>query len=50
MKEQDMEYIAQFISRVFSNHDDEEKLAQIKEEVRDFCSKFPLYSELLKED
>ncbi|MCK5051879.1 MAG: serine hydroxymethyltransferase [Candidatus Cloacimonetes bacterium] len=50
MKEQDMEYIAEFISQVFSNHDDEEKLAQIKEEVRDFCSKFPLYPELLKED
>ena len=50
MKEQDMEQIAEFISQVFTNHDDEEKLAQIKIAVREFCSKFPLYSELLNED
>ncbi len=50
MKEQDMEQIAEFISQVFSNHDDEDILTQIKKEVRDFCSKFPLYPELLNED
>ncbi len=50
MKEQDMEQIAEFISQVFSNHDDEEKLGGIKKEVREFCSKFPLYPELLNED
>ncbi len=50
MKEQDMEQIAEFISQVFSNHNDEDKLAQIKNEVRNFCAKFPLYPELLIED
>ncbi|MDA3814558.1 MAG: serine hydroxymethyltransferase, partial [Candidatus Cloacimonetes bacterium] len=50
MKEQDMEQIAEFISQVFSNHYDEDKLTQIKENVRVFCSKFPLYPELLNED
>ena len=50
MKEQDMKQIAEFIFQVFSNHNDEEKLAQIKDEVRNFCSKFPLYPELLNED
>ncbi|NQT65685.1 MAG: serine hydroxymethyltransferase, partial [FCB group bacterium] len=50
MKEQDMEQIAEFISQVFSNHDDEDILNQIKKEVRDFCSKFPLYPELLNKD
>ncbi len=50
MKEQDMEQIAEFISKVFCNHNDEDKLAQIKNEVRSFCAKFPLYPELLIED
>ncbi len=50
MKEQDMEQIAEFISQVFSNHDDEEKLGGLKKEVREFCSKFPLYPELINED
>ena len=50
MKENDMKQIAEFISQVFSDHDNEEKLAQIKDEVRNFCSKFPLYPELLNED
>ncbi|MDP8203265.1 MAG: serine hydroxymethyltransferase [Candidatus Tenebribacter mawsonii] len=47
MKESDMKQIAEFISQVFSNVDDEERLAKIKDEVRVFCSKFPLYPELL---
>ncbi len=50
MKENDMVQIADFIAQVFSNHSDEDKLAQIKNEVRDFCSQFPLYPELLKQD
>jgi len=49
MKEQNMQQIAEFISQVFSNHGDDEKLGEIKKEVREFCSKFPLYPDLLIE-
>ncbi|MCD4652286.1 MAG: serine hydroxymethyltransferase [Candidatus Cloacimonetes bacterium] len=49
MKEAEMKIIADFIKRVFDNYGDVEKLAAIKEEVRQFCSGFPLYEELLKE-
>jgi len=49
MKEGDMKKIADFIKRVFDNYDDKEKLAEIKNEVREFCGNFPLYEDLLKE-
>lgn len=48
MKEDDMKAIADFIKRVYDNHKDEELLAEIKKEVKEFTSKFPLYPELLK--
>ena len=48
MKEVDMETVAEFIHQVFKNYNNDEKLAQIKKEVRKFCDNFPLYSELLK--
>ncbi len=48
MKEDDMKAIADFIKRVYDNHKDEEMLAEIKKEVKEFTSKFPLYPELLK--
>lgn len=48
MKEDDMKAIADFIKRVYDNHKDEELLAEIKKEVKQFTSKFPLYPELLK--
>lgn len=48
MKEPEMIQIADFIHRVYVNYRDEEKLASIKKEVREFCSQFPLYAELLK--
>ena len=48
MKEKDMEVIAEFIKRVFDNHADEEVLAEIKKEVKQFTVGFPLYPELLK--
>ncbi|MCF7858565.1 MAG: serine hydroxymethyltransferase [Candidatus Cloacimonetes bacterium] len=50
MKEKDMGTIAEFIYRVFSDHENEEKLAEIKNEVRTFCANFPLYPDLLAED
>ncbi len=48
MKEDDMKAIADFIKRVFDNHKDEDILAEIKKEVKEFTSRFPLYPELLK--
>jgi glycine hydroxymethyltransferase len=43
MKEAEMKNIAGFIKRVFDSYDDEEKLAQIKAEVKELCDRFPLY-------
>jgi len=50
MKEAQMIQIADFISQVHKNFKDEEKLASIKVEVRDFCSNFPLYADLLEDN
>ncbi len=50
MKEEDMPPIAEFIARVRDNVKDEEILAEIKVEVRNFCAKFPLYNDLLEEN
>jgi glycine hydroxymethyltransferase len=47
MKENEMKIIADFIKQVHENYQSEEKLQDIKSQVKDFCSKFPLYSELL---
>jgi len=47
MKEPEMKTIAAFIRRVRDNFDNEEKLAEIKSEVHEFCRKFPLYADLL---
>ncbi len=49
MRENEMKKIAEFIKMVFDNFDNEEKLADIKIQVRDFCDKFPLYPDLLKQ-
>lgn len=48
MKEAEMTQIAAFIHQVYVNFEDEEKLAAIKKDVREFCSQFPLYADLLK--
>ena len=50
MKEVDMVQIAEFIAQVRDNVTDEEKLAKIKQEVRTYCAKFPLYPELIAEN
>ncbi|MCK4654584.1 MAG: serine hydroxymethyltransferase, partial [Candidatus Cloacimonetes bacterium] len=47
MKEEQMKQIAEFISQVRTNYQDEEKLFAIKKEVGEFCSQFPLYANLL---
>lgn len=46
MKENEMKKIAEFISLVYQNYDDEEKLVEIKNEVKKFCGNFPLYEKL----
>ena len=50
MKEAQMTQIAEFISQVHQNFEDEEKLVSIKNEVREFCAQFPLYADLLEEN
>ncbi len=43
LKEGDMKIVADFIDKVVMNYTDKEKLAQIKHEVKEFTSKFPLF-------
>jgi glycine hydroxymethyltransferase len=46
MKENEMKSIASFIDKVIKNNENESALSQIKNEVAELCSKFPLYPEL----
>jgi glycine hydroxymethyltransferase len=46
MKENEMKMIAAFIDKAIKNVENETVLAQIKTEVAELCSKFPLYPEL----
>ena len=50
MKEDEMKVIAGFISRAIDNYENEEGLHKIKDEVKEFCSKFPLYKHRLDPD
>lgn len=43
MKEKEMEQIGKFILETIENINDEEKLKEIKERVKELCLKFPLY-------
>jgi len=47
MKEGEMNQIAEFICSALENCENESKLKEIKADVKNFCSRFPLYS-LLK--
>ncbi|MDX1765612.1 MAG: serine hydroxymethyltransferase [Candidatus Saccharimonadales bacterium] len=42
MKEDDMALIAGWMKQAIDGRDDEKKLAKIREETREFCTKFPL--------
>lgn len=44
MKEEEMKQIANFILRVVDNIDDDKKLTEIREQVKELCLKFPLYN------
>lgn len=46
MKEAEMETIASWINEVIINHDNETKLAEIKNQVKELTKKFPLYPTL----
>ena len=46
MKESEMKMIASLIDRAIKNTENESALSQIKKEVAELCSKFPLYPEL----
>ncbi|HMR01550.1 MAG TPA: serine hydroxymethyltransferase, partial [Candidatus Gracilibacteria bacterium] len=42
MKEEEMRKIVEFMDQAMTNHDDEAKLAEIKKEVIELTSKFPV--------
>jgi len=46
MKEPEMELIAGFIARVIHNMEDSSLREKVKEEVRELCSRFPIYQNL----
>jgi glycine hydroxymethyltransferase len=46
MKETDMETIVAMLDKVLMNIDDEKILNGIKEDVKEFMKRFPLYPEL----
>ena len=48
MKEREMIRIAEFINEAVNKYNDEKTLPEIKNSIKDFASKFPLYSELIK--
>ncbi|MDD4156242.1 MAG: serine hydroxymethyltransferase [Candidatus Cloacimonetes bacterium] len=47
MKEEQMKIIAKLIKTVFENTENEDKLAEVKAEVRKLTAKFPLYREMI---
>ena len=47
MKEDEIMQIAQLISKVLKNHESTDLLENSKKEVRDLCSKFPIYPSLI---
>jgi glycine hydroxymethyltransferase len=43
----EMKGIANMIDRVISSHENDELITQVKGEVSELCSRFPLYTDLL---
>ena len=50
MKEPEMKQIAGFIATVLENIHNEKRLAEVREEVRSLCERFPLYAERIREN
>lgn len=46
MKEDDMKTIVEFIDKVIENHNNEDVLKSVKNEVKNFCSPFPLHQKM----
>jgi glycine hydroxymethyltransferase len=46
-RESDMEFVADMIGTVIANIGNESKLDSIRDSVREYCTRFPLYTELL---
>lgn len=46
LKEEQMKQVVEFVDTVLMNLDDKEKIAKVKNEVKDFMQQFPLYPEL----
>ena len=47
MKEKEVELIADLISKALNNHQNDEILSSCKEEVKNLCMQFPIYSHLI---
>jgi glycine hydroxymethyltransferase len=43
MKENEMKLIAKVFAGAVKNHNNEEKLVELKNEILDLCKKFPIY-------
>ena len=46
MKENEMKKISEYINRAIENSENENELNSVKNEIKEFCSAFPLYPEL----
>ena len=46
MKETEMEYIAELINKVITNPNNESELSNVKNLVKELCSRFPLYQNM----
>jgi glycine hydroxymethyltransferase len=46
MKEPEMALIADLLARVLQHPEEEKVRAQIKQEVRELCARFPIYQDL----
>ncbi len=50
MGRSEMEQIGEMITKVIENRDDKQVIAQVRREVEELCTKFPLYPEILNEE
>ena len=50
MGRSEMEHIGEMITKVIENRDDQQVIAQVRREVEELCTKFPLYPEILNEE
>jgi len=48
LKEAEMQQVGRWISRALNNAEDKAVLAEIRQQVRDLCSRFPLYAHRLE--